>query len=336
MKHRCALSAALVVAAVTCGVGPAWAACTINALNLPVMMDGQKATVPAKVNGREVRFVVDSGSFYNGISAKFALAQKMKAATAAETGWHAGVPAETAFTGIGGQTTVAKLVRADELAFAGSSMKDVAFISLEQLTGADGILGQNFLGAFDVEYDFSHGAMKLIGAKGCKDANLAYWVQPGAVYSEMPMDWGPDLHGTYGTVWINGVKMRADFDTGSDTTFITERAAKRAGVKVTDPGVEQAGDTGGLDRSRIKTWTAHFASVKIGDEEIKNGLLSIGDTDGDDFDVLVGADFFLSHRVMASNSQKKIYFTYEGGQVFNVAPKASAEPAQAAKDGSGK
>ena len=35
--------------------------------------------------------------------------------------------------------------------------------------------------------------------------------------------------------------------------------------------------------------------------------------------MLVGADFFLSHRVFVSNSQHKLYLTYNGGPVFNLA-----------------
>jgi predicted aspartyl protease len=333
MNHRCLLVSVLAAAAFACAGGPVWADCTMSALTLPVKMDGLRPTILAKVNGRDARFLVDSGAFYNGISAQFALDRKMRAATVGQTGSHLEGQAQTGFVGVGGQLKVAALVRADEFVIGGSAIKDVAFITFARLTDEDGIIGQNFLGLFDVEYDFGHGAMKMVAAKGCKDANLAYWAKPGTAYSVMPLDWDPDRPGTRGTIWINGVKMRAEFDTGADTTFITERAARRAGVKVTDPGVEEAGYSSGLDRDRIKTWTARFASVKIGDEEIKNGLLNIGDTNGDEFDVLVGADFFLSHHVLASNSQKQIYFTYEGGKVFHILREASAAPVEGIKDG---
>lgn len=330
MNHRCLLTGAL-AAALACAAGPGWAQCTMASVTMPVTMDGLRPTISAKVNGKDARFQVDSGAFYNGISAQFALDRKMRAATIGQTGSHLEGQAQTGFVGVGGRLNVAALVRADEFVIGGSAIKDVAFITFARLTDEDGIIGQNFLSLFDVEYDFGHGAMKLVAAKGCKDANLAYWAKPGTAYSVMPLDWDPDRPGTRGTIWINGVKMTAEFDTGSDTTFITERAARRAGVKVTDPGVEEAGYSRGLDRDRIKTWTARFASLKIGDEEIKNGLLNIGDTNAE-FDVLVGADFFLSHHVLASNSQKKIYFTYEGGRVFNVAGKPRAAPAEGAKD----
>jgi tetratricopeptide (TPR) repeat protein len=34
--------------------------------------------------------------------------------------------------------------------------------------------------------------------------------------------------------------------------------------------------------------------------------------------MLIGADFFLSHRIYVANSQHKLYFTYNGGPVFNL------------------
>ena len=34
--------------------------------------------------------------------------------------------------------------------------------------------------------------------------------------------------------------------------------------------------------------------------------------------MLLGADFFLSHRILVSNSQHKLYFTYNGGPVFQL------------------
>jgi tetratricopeptide (TPR) repeat protein len=56
--------------------------------------------------------------------------------------------------------------------------------------------------------------------------------------------------------------------------------------------------------------------------------------------MLLGADFFLSHRIFVSNSQHKIYFTYNGGPVFrfdrplpppsaDTAPPAPAHAAEA-------
>ena len=54
----------------------------------------------------------------------------------------------------------------------------------------------------------------------------------------------------------------------------------------------------------------------------------------DEPDMLLGADFFRSHRVYISKSQKKIYASYMGGPVFDThrSPEtpAASKPASAA------
>ena len=121
------------------------------------------------------------------------------------------------------------------------------------------------------------------------------------------------------------------------------KAAKRAGVGPDTPGVIDAGFSGGIGRGMVKTYIAPFASFKIGEtEEIKNTRLRMGDIDFDTIDMLIGADFFLSHRIFVANSQHRLYLTFNGGHVFNLdnsdsggqasAPDASAgaQPADAA------
>jgi tetratricopeptide (TPR) repeat protein len=46
--------------------------------------------------------------------------------------------------------------------------------------------------------------------------------------------------------------------------------------------------------------------------------------------MLIGADFFLSHRIYVASSQHRLYFTYNGGPVFNL--KASQAPPTTADD----
>jgi hypothetical protein len=37
-------------------------------------------------------------------------------------------------------------------------------------------------------------------------------------------------------------------------------------------------------------------------------------------DLLLGADFFLSHRVYIASNPRGVYFTYSGGPLFNLMP----------------
>jgi tetratricopeptide (TPR) repeat protein len=154
--------------------------------------------------------------------------------------------------------------------------------------------------------------------EGCDKTVLAYWAKDQP-YSVIEIDPQKKFH-TVGTAFLNGVKIRVLFDTGAATSFVTLKAAERAGVKPGDPGVGAAGSAHGIGQGSVNFWIAPFASFKIGDEVIHNTRLRIGELDLDlmDVDMLLGADFFLSHRIYVANSREKLYFTYSGGPVFNL------------------
>jgi len=317
MVGRSVLAAALAGSILLLGPAPAFAACSLKAVPVPVTMKGLRPKVAAKINGQDVELTLDSGAFFSGIDAKFATDQKMKPAPHVELGSRLAYQSSADTIGIDGARKETLLVVADQFQFVGASFKNVQFLTYGGLGGATGVLGQNFLHQLDVEYDFGQGAMRLIKPEGCGGANLAYWAN-GIPYSVLPLAFTePNNPHTVATILINGVKMRAYFDTGASYSFITARAAANAGVMTSDPGVTEVGTIGSVNNRVMKAWMGRFASVKIGDEEIKNGLLQIGDANADDYDVLIGADFFLSHHIYVANSQDKLYFTYNGGPVFS-------------------
>lgn len=321
MNSRSAVAAVTMGAALLLGAGGAQAACSLKAFDVPVTMEGARPLVAGSINGQPVKLLLDSGAFFSSIDAKFAAQAKLRAAARPTLGTRLGAAAETVTSGAGGTEVATGIVVAPAFEFAGVKFRDIPFLT-HNLGDSPGILGQNFLHQLDNEYDLKNGRVRLIRPEGCETTEMVYWAKPGMTYSMTPLEGSDGINAhTMGIININGVKMRALFDTGAATTFITARAAARAGVKTSDPGVKPAGYSTGLDRDNIKTWVGRFASVKIGDEEIKNTSLAIGDSYANDFDVLIGADFFLAHHVYVANSQHKLYFTYEGGPVFHV-PKA--------------
>src|ERR1700720_4256846 len=139
-----------------------------------------------------------------------------------------------------------------------------------------------------------------------------------------------------GTAFINGTKIRVMFDSGASTSMLSLKAAARAGVTPDTAGTVDAGYSRGIGRRTVKSYIAPFSSFKLGDgEEIKNTRLRIADVDLDEGDMLLGADFFLSHHIYIANSQRRVYFTYNGGPVFNlsksVSDNATGDPAEAQK-----
>jgi predicted aspartyl protease len=313
---------------------PATAACTIKgALSIPVTMRGPRAYVSLKINGQEGRFFIDSGSGFNGINSKFAAEQKLKPLTASGYESHVNQDTGADTTGVAGREVINGWVVAPQVEFAGTTFKNINFLATDKLSTEDGLIGQTLLKHFDVDYDLKGGVIKLVEPEGCKGDDITYWAKAGTTYSKIPLDTTDqrDRPMTKSIVFVNGVRMRAVFDTGSPFTFITANAAARAGVRTTDPGVTPVGQARGLDGA-INAWVGDFKSVKVGDEEIQNAPLEIGASNAD-FDMLIGADFFLSHHIYVANSQNQLYFSYTGGTVFRVrrpppAPATAPAPAK--------
>ena len=288
----------------TCQVG--------KLLEFKVTMQGARPLADVGINGRSIPFIVDSGASFSTISP----------GTAQELGIRLD-PSPIQLRGVGGAAGRTYLARVKSVDLAGYPLNDVKFVVGGSEVGAGGLLGQNILGLGDVEYDLEHGAVRLMRSLGCsaKD-NLAYWAGD-APFSDLGIDSRDAAHPhTIGTILVNGKEVRALFDTGAGASILSLSAARRAGLTPSSPGVVAIGNARGLGRSMIETWLASVGSVRIGTEEVRNLKLRIGDVDLPGADMLIGADFFLSHRVYVSNALHRIYFTYDGGPVFNVTPSA--------------
>jgi len=311
--------------------GRAVAACTVSSFaTFPVTMMGTRPLVLAKINGVEARFLADSGAFYGMISPASASEYQLPLHPA---------PFGFYVTGVGGEADVS-LATVKTLTLADTPVPHVEFLvgGGEVGSGAVGALGQNVLGIGDADYDLANSEIRLMQARNCGGATLVYWTKT-LPYSVVDMIW-PNRPNAYSqltpvavsTAYVNGAKIRVIFDTGAATSVLSRSAAARAGVKTDSPGVIAAGVSSGIGRSTLRTWIGPFASFKVGDEEIRNTHLRFSDIDLDNADMLLGADFFLSHHVYVANSQHKIYFTYNGGPVFNLsaAPQVLPNPAASA------
>jgi tetratricopeptide (TPR) repeat protein/predicted aspartyl protease len=309
--------------------GSAAAACKLARLaELPVTMVDRKPMVTAKINGVEARFAVDSGAFFSVITPANAAEYQLKLHAA---------PAWIRVTGIGGETQVS-MTTVKVFTLAGIPFPEVEFLvgGGEVGGGGVGVIGQNVLRLGDVEYDLAQGAIRLMREDDCRKTSMAYWARdPQVAVSVMDIEYAtPQSPFTTGSAMLNGTKIRVMFDTGADRSFVSRRAAQRAGISVDAPGVIYAGASRGVGHELVKTWIAPVASFKLGDEEIHNTHLPIGDSMLDTADMLIGADFFLSHHVYVASKQGKLFFTYNGGAVFNLTVAAAPVTAQADATGS--
>jgi len=292
---------------------------------LPITMSGSKPQFTAKINGEDAQFVADSGAFYSMMTGASAAQYKLALRSA---------PFGLYVTGMGGSVTPS-IANVKVFTIAGVAIKNVEFLvggSEVGESGSVGLLGQNFFRIADDEYDLANGVIRLMHPDDCRHTNLAYWTKATEPYSVMDIAQTTALQPhTEGTAYVNGTKIRVMFDTGASSSVLSLKIAERAGIKPDGPGVVDAGYWHGIGRATVKTYIAPFASFKIGDEEVRNTRLRIGEIGLQNVDMLIGVDFFLSHRIYVARSQGKLFFTYNGGPVFNLAtsptPKQANQPA---------
>jgi tetratricopeptide (TPR) repeat protein len=327
--RSCAAPAATAVALLGLLVagGAAAEPCKLGRLaELPVTMHGTAPLVHAAINGKDALFIADSGAFFSTLTPAGAKQFNLQL----EPVW--GVWAD----GVGGSaqmwTTTVKTFRIFDM-----DLPQIPFYVVGSDVGSEavGTLGQNVFRLGDVEYDLANGVISILRTRGdCRKASLAYWANAkGLPYSEIEIDFAsPQKPHTMGVAYVNGSRIRVMFDTGAWSSLLSLDAARRAGITPGSPGVTPGGTTAGIGRQPVSTWIAPFASFKIGDEEIRNTHLRIGDEELRDTDMLIGADFFLSHHILVATSQRRLYFTYNGGPVFNLTTVPLPAPAPASAD----
>lgn len=333
-SDRRGFSTAVTSAAVLCATllssRVALGACQLGELvQLPVTMVGLRPTIPVKINGVAATFAVDSGAFFSMMTPAAAAQFHLPLRAA---------PDNLQINGIGGRVNYSvATVSHFGLGRVDLQQMDIVVGGNSLGGGAQGILGENILNGNDVDYDLASGAIRLVRPRGCGKAELAYWDQNGnKPYSSLQMEQGPPLSGARSIAYLNGKKIHVLFDTGSALSVLSLHAAQRAGFRATNPGVDSGGSSYGMGGAAVPTWIAPFASFKLGGEEIRNTRLRVADGGFGDVDMLIGADFFLAHHVYVANSQHRIYFTYNGGPVFNLTvAQAASDTGQTPGDAAG-
>lgn len=307
----------VIVAAVLLWSVPSLAGCLVKRFaTLPISIEGGVPVTQGEINGHPVRLVVQSGAFYNAVSAQTAhdLGLSVKAIPSPfEISW-------------GGKVGPAGRANVDTLKLNGGwIVRGVDFI-VGGGSSKGGVIGQNILALRDVEYDFAHGLVRLSVAEDCIGASPVYWTVPGSAMS-IPIDQMDEINRiTIGSIVINGQKIPVTFDSGGRSE-ITSAAVKKLGL----PSVPSGADEGerAVAGNRVR-----FDTVEIGNEKLRGATLPVQDSRGNnEARIWIGVDFFQAHRIYVANLARRMYFTYAGGSVFGVVPEGVATNQPAAPVG---
>jgi clan AA aspartic protease (TIGR02281 family) len=320
-----ATSIAIALAAASMPVAAASYCKMVQIADWPVRVERNHLIVDGAINGQKIAIMLDTGATKSLI---------LRSATERLGLTRQEVRGYRIF-GIGGETHV-ESANVDEFQIGQFTRKNWrVLVAGERDSGQDiaFILGEDFLYQVDVEFDLAHGAVRLFQPKDCDRVSLAYWATEGAseVDIEAVFDAQPQIALT---IEINGQPVRALLDSGAGTSVLDKSDAARLGVTPDSPGVVASGSGGGLGRRSVDYWTGSFQSVAIGNEIIRDTNIRFADLwKGATYmpsgghvsqkveataSMLLGADFLRAHRLLVSHSQRKLYFTYAGGPVFQL------------------
>lgn len=266
--------------------------CEIETLGkLPLGRLHNIPVVEAKIDGKPVLFLVDTGAFNSVLFAKNA-----KSLDLAYTGGmvHA--------SGAHGREEE-PVVRIDKLDLGSGTTSDHLFTLTETMAPRSppsqppivGLLGAEFLLAADLVIDMPHHAMYLLNMRRCPYVT-PYW--KGTIHKiQVDRDEGINKIGLHFT--INGGKpIPAIFDTGASGIIIPYGLAhKKTGVTRTDLKKDRSG-TGmqAIGDDVVTSYYHEFDHLDLGDFRINNARVIIDDADNLDY-ALFGARFLQHTRI---------------------------------------
>ena len=277
----------------------------------PVRLQEGSPVAQGEINGTKVNVLVDTGAWTSVITR--ASAERLELTARLIRG---------RMEGFGG-TSRMNLARVDELKVGGTAARKIPVLVAGErpIRGVDLVLGQDFLGAYDLELDYAAGVVRLFHPIDCGDAFLAYWDPDARV---VPME---DSRHVIVPIAVNGQPTRAMIDSGATGTVMQLLFAERIGVKRGSPGVVSAACAAGIGADDVHSWVGRFDSVSLGGETIRDPRLRMAEYATDLIyrrnalpEVVLGGDFLRTHRVYIARSQLKVYFTYTGGLVFPTTP----------------
>jgi predicted aspartyl protease len=325
------------------GAADAPACKLVQMAEMPVETAGNRVIVIGEINGQPARILIDTGSSSSMIWRP----------SAKRYGLHLRDASQVRVWGVGGESYVqqAEVASLKIDRFVASKMTLPVAGDVEQ--DFDMILGVNFFGAVAIEFDLPHRKVRLLQGPGCKPAQFAYWARtfPEVDLVSKPVDSGR----VEMVALLNGQPVSAMLESGAPLSTVAAEDAARVGVTKDAALPDSEHRMGGIGTGQVDTWIGTFQTFSLGAETIRNARLRIAELSTNTKDVrlgsrlarqvvrftplMLGVDFLLSHRVVVVGPERKMYFTYEGGPVFQtVAPTPPPDPvvpAPAAGDSGG-
>lgn len=305
----------------------AWAASCrlIRISNMHVSDSPRGPVTTGTLDGHKIKVLIDTGSSKSMIVY----------AAAVDAGLHPVQMSNTHVIEVYGDMT-AESVYVKRLRFGHFVIKHTKMMVTTSHLGDIGlVLGAYALSRVDVEIDLAHHKLIFWQPHHCAHTPLAYWTKH---YLSVPLTRSGDYAGPGSMLGINvkvdGKPVHALLDSGTDETTMTLSTARSLGFDV-DTAREYS-VIRLLSGKQLPVYKAVFNTFTMGPITVKHPRFLVSDLrKGSEYmstgsrirrrrneipDMLIGTDFLRADHVYIANSQHMLYFTYNGGQMFQQGP----------------
>ena len=287
----------------------------VNTVPITMAYGGARPLVSVKINGTELKFLLDTGGYATQISASVAQDLKLPITESGGKlldlyGNASSNAAKVETFGLGRledrNATLPVMTGA-----LGRTATDNGNAT-EQPTFV-GLLAADYMGKYDVELDFAGGKMNYFSPDHC-EGKVVYW--PSAAIAAAPMRF-TDNHLIL-DVMLDGKPQRAIIDTGAPGTTLTIPEARRVfGITAEDNDKAFEHVFQKLSFEGLEVGNPHIRIIpaKIGSKDPNNGFVTgtrtkmVDDLDSSEPAMLIGMNILSKLHLYIAFKEDKVYIT---------------------------
>jgi predicted aspartyl protease len=171
-------------------------------------------------------------------------------------------------------------------------------------TPLDGLLGTDVLSDFDVELDLRRQSLALYQRQACPAA-MPNWAGP---YSSISTGLSPGGRFFF-PVQLDGHRLTATIDTGSQLTVLTTAAAHAIGVTQAALSRDRSSTMQGIAGDPLSSRIHRFDKLELGNVVVANPQIVVADLSLREADLVLGVDLLISRRLWLSYGSRRIFIS---------------------------
>lgn len=169
--------------------------------------------------------------------------------------------------------------------------------------GLVGLLGTDFLGAFDLDLDLPHLRVTLYRVDGCSGRFVPWPAGYQTIAASQPIHDVLIL-----PIALDGVSLHAQIDSGSSITLLTATGISRVGLAPPALSQDAASTVNGVGRFAVTMRRHTFTSLRVGDETMAAPVLWVADVRVLPIvNMLLGGVWLRQHRVWLSFATNQVF-----------------------------